>query len=169
MQTNQLPFYDDSVNKTGCCPRFDPTGWDGQDLYFADKPFTRATTRSLMHMPLNMGSVFSRVLDKIAATGGYDNTDYVVLSRDLSPWRAEHLFATPKPLDDEEQVALSGDFATKTFEGPYSQMGKWHKDMQDLAAARGTIDAPVYFFYPTCPKCAKVYGKNPVVGFAKLT
>jgi|TARA_B110000503_G_scaffold114581_1_gene172265 hypothetical protein len=69
MQINQLPFYDGSVNETGCCPRFDSTGWDGQDL----------------------------------------------------------------------------------------------------AAARGTIDAPVYLFYPTGQKCAKVCGKNPVVGFVKLT
>ena len=26
----------------------------------------------------------------------------------------------------------------------------------------------MYFFYTTCPKCAKVYGKNYVVLFAKV-
>ncbi|QEE36538.1 hypothetical protein FTO60_12930 [Octadecabacter sp. SW4] len=169
MQTNQLPFYDDSVNETGCCPRFDPLPWDDQDLHFASKPFTRATTRSFFHIPLNMGRVFSRVLDKVEKSGGYDNSDFVVLSRDLSPWRAEHLFATPKPLAGEEQVTLSGDFVTKAYEGPYSQMGQWFKDMQALAAMQGTKDAEVYFFYPTCPKCAKAYGANHVIGFAKLT
>ena len=169
MQTNQLPLYDDSVNATGCCRRFDPLPWDDQELHFSNKPFARATTRSIFYVPLNMGSVLTRVLDKVETSGGYDNTDYVVLSRDLSLWHAEHLFATPEPLDGEEQVTLSGDFITKAFEGPYSQMGQWVKDMQALAATRGTLNADVYFFYPTCPKCAKAYGANHVIGFAKLT
>ena len=26
----------------------------------------------------------------------------------------------------------------------------------------------LYFFYTTCPKCAKHYGKNYVVGFAEV-
>ena len=81
--------------------------------------------------------MFPRVLDKVEKSGGYDNSDFVVLSRDLSPWRAEHLFATPKPLAGEEQVTLGGDFVTKAFEGPYSQMGQWFKDMQALAAMQG--------------------------------
>jgi hypothetical protein len=44
MQTNALPKYDQSVNTTGCCPRFDPTGWDGAELHFREKPFLRAET-----------------------------------------------------------------------------------------------------------------------------
>jgi hypothetical protein len=28
MRTNALPAYDMSVNTTGCCPRFNPQGWD---------------------------------------------------------------------------------------------------------------------------------------------
>ena len=31
MNTNELPTYDASDNPTGCCPRFKPNGWDGQD------------------------------------------------------------------------------------------------------------------------------------------
>jgi hypothetical protein len=51
MQTNALPDCDMSVNTTGCCPKFNPQGWDAQELHFRDKPFVRATTRSLMHVP----------------------------------------------------------------------------------------------------------------------
>lgn len=61
MQTNALPHYDDSVNTTGCCPKFNPAGWDGQELHFRDRTFLRATTTSLMHIPLNMGREFTRV------------------------------------------------------------------------------------------------------------
>ena len=29
MHVNELPHYDSSANETGCCPRFNPEGWDG--------------------------------------------------------------------------------------------------------------------------------------------
>ena len=39
-----------------------------------------------------------------------------------------------------------------------------------LQAARDHGNAPgtVWFFYTTCPKCAKAYGKNYVVGLVQL-
>lgn len=60
MEKNALPHCDDSINTTGCCPKFNPQEWDGQDLHFDDKNFIRATTRSLMHIPINMGPVLAR-------------------------------------------------------------------------------------------------------------
>lgn len=84
MQTNALPRYDDSVNTTGCCPRFNPDGWDGREIVFDDKKFARATTKSLMHVPLNMGRVFSRVQRHIEDADAYDSDNFIVLSRDIS-------------------------------------------------------------------------------------
>lgn len=167
MQTNVLPHYDDSINTTGCCAKFNPDGWDGQTLHFKDKTFARATTRSALHMPLDMDQVFSRIQKKIDAADAYDANDTIVLSRDLSPWSSEHLFAVKKPLPGEEMVTLSGDYITKVFEGPYRDAKQWHSEMQDLAGASGTAKDEVYFFYTTCPKCAKAYGKNYVVGVAR--
>lgn len=168
MQTNAVPHYDDSVNTTGCCPKFNSEGWDGQELHFDAKPFVRATTKSLMHVPVNMGKVFGRVHGHIEEAGGYDPDNTIVLSRDLSAWKAEHLFAIDKPVPDEEQVTLSGDFITKVFEGPYREAKTWYEEMKDLARSKGGTSDEVYFFYTTCPKCAKAYGKNYVVGVARL-
>lgn len=167
MQTNALPHYDDTVNSAGCCPKFNPEGWDGQQLHFEDKSFTRATTRSAMHVPLNMGRVFERVQSKILETGAYDTDNCIVLSRDLSAWQAEHLFSTTEPLPEEEAVTLSGDFVTKVFEGPYRKAKDWYREMVDLGQKKGATTAEVYFFYTTCPKCAKAYGRNFVVGVAR--
>ena len=50
MKTNSLPHYDDSTNTTGCCPKFNPDGWDDQELHFKDKRFARATTLNAMAM-----------------------------------------------------------------------------------------------------------------------
>ncbi|WP_210325105.1 hydrolase [Mesorhizobium silamurunense] len=84
MQTNETPHYDASVNTTGCCPKFNPGGWDDQELHFRNKPFVRATTRSVMHVPVNMGGVFARVNQHIDAAGASAGGQFV-LSRDSLP------------------------------------------------------------------------------------
>lgn len=169
MQTNELPRYDASVNTTGCCPMFNPEGWDGQELHFKDMPFLKATTRSVMHVPVNMGAVFGRVFKHIEDAGAADAEHMMVLSRDSSPWRSEHLFSVSRSVPSEEMTTLSGDFVTKVFEGPYDQAKKWHEDLQKLARDRGSEPGEIYFFYTTCPKCAKAYGKNYVVGVVSVS
>ena len=168
METNTLPTYDMSDTTTGCCPRFNPEGWDGAEIHFRDKLFVRAKTLSLMHIPINMGKVFTRVMRHIEAAGAMDEGDFVVLSRDLGAFEGEHLFAVSRPVSDEEMTTLSGDFITKVFEGPYHQAKDWYQEMIDLVAARGQKPGDIWFFYTTCPKCAKAYGKNYVVGFAQI-
>jgi len=159
LETNTLPRYDMSDIPTGCCPRFNPQGWDAQDLHFRDKLFVRAKTRSIAHVPLNMAGVFTRTLKAIEDAGANDDEDFIVLSRDLSAWSAEHFFSISKDVPDLEMARLSGDFVTKVFEGPYRNMPKWFAELEK-------IGQPLYFFYTTCPKCAKYYGKNYVVGVA---
>lgn len=168
METNLLPHYDQSQNTTGRCPRFNPDGWDGRTFHFRDKPFLRATTRSAMHIPLNMGTVFSRVDRHVRDVGGWDRDDMIVLSRDLSPWEAEHLFAVPRAVPGEEMTTLSGDFLTKVFEGPYRDARHWASDLEETARDRGFTPRGTFFFYTTCPKCAAAYGKNYVVGVVEI-
>ncbi len=168
MQTNLTPFYDASDNPTNCCPRFNPEGWEDAELHFRDKSFLRAKTRGISHVPMNMGRVFSRVQRAIEAAGAAQMEQFLVLSRDLSAFTGEHLFAVDRPVPGEEMVTLSGDFLTKVFDGPYSAVAGWFEQMQSLARDRGHAPGRVYFFYTTCPKCRKVYGKNPVVGVVEL-
>ena len=135
LKTTDLPRMDLANAPTGCCPRFDPEGWDGLEVHFEDTPFVRATTRSLMHIPLNMGTVFSRVQAHI---------------------------------EDEEMTRLSGTFLTRVFEGPYRHAGDWVRAMEVAAKAAGKTGGRVFMFYTTCPKCAKAYGQNYVVGFIEV-
>ena len=168
MQTNELPYMDTSDNPTGYCPRFNPEGWDGQELHFDHKKFLRAETRSLFYFPLNFGKVFGRVQSKIEESGANSNGEYFVLSHDESKFRAEHLFAVTKDVEGEEMVELSGHFLTKVFEGPYKEIPNWAKEMEQCARDRGKNDTNVRFFYTTCPKCARTYGKNYVVGVVEV-
>lgn len=168
MHTNTVPRYDDSVNTTGCCPKFNPDGWDGQELHFDKKAFIRANTRSLFHIPINMGRVFRRVQYHIEKADAHRPDNCVVLSRDLSAWRGEHLFSVSSDVPEEQHVRLSGNFITKVFEGPYREAKAWHEEMKDLARAKGGTKDEIYFFYTTCPRCAKAYEKNYVVGVARI-
>ena len=111
---------------------------------FENKPFVIASTVSLFHVPLNMGSVFTRTWTAIREAHA-ENGGFLVLSHDDSAWHGEHLFAVSKPVAGAEMVSLSGDFVTKVFEGPYSKAREWSK-----------------------PTYAKQYGKNYVVGVATV-
>lgn len=168
MDTNKLPVYDMTDNPTGCCPRFKPEGWDGQELHFEDKPFWRARTRSVFHIPLNMGPVFKKTFAAIEDAGAATEQDFIVMSHDQSAWSAEHLFSVSRDVPGQDTVRLSGDFLTTVFEGPYKDVGQWQKQLEDTVKAQGKKPEKVSFFYTTCPKCAKAYGKNYVVGVAQL-
>lgn len=167
MRTNETPPYDMSDNETGCCPRFHPEPWDGQELHFDEKLFVRATTVSLFHIPLNMGAVFTRMHGAIQKAHA-EPPGFLVLSRELSAWREEHLFAVAAEVPGAETVRLGGNFVTKVFEGPYSDAPKWCAAMSEYVAAKGKVPGNLYFFYTTCPRCAKHYGKNYVVGVAAV-
>lgn len=168
MQTNALPAYRADDNPTGCCPRFDPQGWDGQELHFENKPFVRVTTRSEQYVPADMGPVFQATFTAISEAGAHDNNDFIVLSRDLSPLQAEHYFSVSKPVPGQEMVHLSGDYLTKVLEGPFEEAAAWPDDIRAAVGARNMDTGSIYYFYTTCPKCAEVYGKNYVVSVAEL-
>ena len=168
MQTNVIPAYDLSDRPTGCCPRFDPAPWQDQELHLDEHPFVRAQTRSVLHVPVNMDKVFTRTLGAIQQARA-EGEQFMVLSHDDSPWHAEHLFWVEQDVPGAEMVRLSGTFLTHVFEGPYKDARLWAQRMSTLVQAKGRQLEKLYFFYTTCPKCAKVYGKNYVVGIAKVS
>ena len=168
MEINALPKYDMSDNPTNCCPRFNPQGWDDQELHFKDKLFVKAKTRSIFHIPLNMGTVYPNTFKAIEKAGAQDMDNLIVLSRDLSAWQGEHLFSVTKDVPDQEMLRMSGDFLTKVFEGPYKNAPKWEQEMGDFVKSKGKKVVKTYFFYTTCPKCAKYYGENYVVAVSEV-
>lgn len=76
--------------------------------------------------------------------------------------------AVSKEVPQAKTVRISGTFLTKVFEGPYKDAGKWVKEMKTYVKAKGREMKKMYFFYTTCPKCAKFYGKNYTVILAEV-
>ena len=168
MEINTLPKYDASDNPTNCCPRFNPEGWDEQELHFKDKLFVKANTKSIFHIPLNMGSMFPVTFKAIEDADAQNMEQFIVLSHDPSAWRSEHFFSVSKEVPGQEMVKMSGDYLTKVFEGPYKNAPKWEKEMQAFVKSKGKQVLKTYFFYTTCPKCAKFYGKNYLVAVSEV-
>ncbi len=63
---------------------------------------------------------------------------------------------------------VPGRFLAKVFEGPYLNMRGWIEEMRGYVAGKGKELKKLYFYYTTCPKCARKYGKNYVVLLAQV-
>lgn len=164
-----LPNTYTEKNDTGCCAVPNISEWEDKELTFRDMRFIRQHTRSFMFVPLNMGKIMKSLNEAaIAADALMPPEQAMILSRDLSPWKAEQLYAASKPVEGADNVTLNGAFITKVFEGPYQNAKKWYDAMQEMAKDRGSDIKATYFFYTTCPKCAKHYGKNYTIGLAKI-
>ena len=150
-----------------CCPEFNLEPWDEKEIVWENKLFVKDRVRSLFHIPLNFGPVMQRVVDKIDAAG-VEFDDLVVLADEDSLWGTNVFVAVPQEIENCEMITISGTFLTKVFEGPYRNVGKWMKEMQEFVESRDEKISMQYFYYTTCPKCAKKYGKNYVVLVSKI-
>jgi len=98
-----------------------------------------------------MGAVFSEAQTAVEKADAQSAKEALVLSRDLSPWKAEHLFAVSKDVPEHEMVQLTGDFVTKVFEGPFKDAKSCYDEMLAAAKAKGAEAEEVYFFLHHLP------------------
>jgi hypothetical protein len=187
-----------------CCPPFDSSKYqDGNKAYkikWKNKPFVVDGTRCLFHIPLAFGKAVTRAMKKIEQSEAQvPKEDFMILSECSSPWWSDVLVSTSKEcVEGAEVKMISGSFLAKAFEGDYSNIGKWVKEMNELVLEVGGSalegkkeqekaveedgecssntektkkkkDDTIYFYYPTCPKCAKKHGRNYVVIFAMIS
>jgi hypothetical protein len=158
-------LYEES--ETGCCPKFNPKPWDEKEIIWKDKLFLKDHVRSIFHIPLNFDRVMVKNMERIKEAGAL-NPESLMLSDENSLWGADIYIAVAKGVPGAEMKKISGTFLTKVFEGPYKNAGKWAKEMEAYAKAKGAEIKKMYFFYTTCPKCAEFYGKNYTVILAEV-
>lgn len=154
-----------------CCPKFDPAPWQEKEIVWKDKNFIRESVPQFFHMPLpgTFGKAVERMTKKIdEAHAGTDRSQFLMLSAETSMWKGEIYINTAKEVPGADNVKLSGTFLTKVFDGPYNDVPKWIKSMNDYLSKKGKSAQKWFFYYTTCPKCAKKYGHNYVVTFAQI-
>jgi hypothetical protein len=150
-----------------CCPRFNPEPWDEKTIVWKDKKFLQDHVTSLFHIPLNYGAVMTRSTRAVEAACAATATR-IILTDENSLWGADVYIETSKDIPDARMATLSGTFLCKVFEGPYKNMRTWINAMNAYVAAQEKQPRKLYFYYTTCPKCAKKYGKNYVVILAEV-
>ena len=154
-------------SETGCCPRFDPEPWDEREHLFEDRLFIKDRVTSIFHIPINFGKVIVRNLDKIVKADALTPEPFM-LSDENSLWGSDLYIEVTKEIADSQMERISGSFVSRVFEGPYKNIKKWIKEMQQYTESIGKQQKKLYFYYTTCPKCAKHYGKNYVVLVAQV-
>ena len=152
---------------TGCCKKFDPAPWDEKEIVFKDRLFLKDRVSGVFHIPLNFGQVMTRNMEKIQRAGALTE-EPLILSDENSMWGSDIYIAVKKEVPAAKMVVISGNFLTKVFEGEYKEIGKWIKQMEDFVRSKGKVSKKLYFYYTTCPKCSKTYGKNYVVLLAEV-
>ena len=156
-----------AADSSECCPRFDPEPWDQKELTWEDRKFVKDRVRSLLHIPVNFGSVMKRNFAIIEAADARPE-EMVVLSDENSLWGADVYIGVSKDVPGAKNIALSGTFLSRVFEGPYRDVRKWIEETKRFVASRGKVIRKLYCYYTTCPKCAKKHGKNYVVILAQV-
>ncbi len=154
-------------SETGCCPRFNPEPWEEKEVTFEDKLFLKDHVRSFFHIPLGFGKMMVRDMEKIKAADAL-SSEPLMLSDEKSLWGSDVYIAVNREVLGAEVVKIPGDFLSKVFEGSYGSTPKWVRQMDKFVKSRGKDMKKVYFFYTTCPKCAKFYGKNYTVLLAQV-
>lgn len=154
-----------------CCPPFDTALWNDKTSIWEDKLFIKDTIPQIFHIPLpsKMNKTITDMWNK--AVQGEANPkmeDFLLLAYDPSPWKSEFYMSVTKEVENADNVKISGTFLSKVFDGPYNAVPKWIKEMEQYVGSKGYKTKKYYFYYTTCPKCAKKYGHNYVVAFAEV-
>ena len=150
-----------------CCPKFDPGPWDNKTFKWQDRKFIKARVFTLFYMPMNFGTVITRMLGLVEKAGA-SVPDWMCLSDHTSKWNMDLYVAVDKEIPGAENTMLSGEYISKVYEGDFKETGNWCKDFESFVKTKGLNIGKWYMWYTTCPKCAKKYGKNYVAIFGKI-
>ncbi|MEN6559989.1 MAG: hydrolase [Acidobacteriota bacterium] len=151
----------DDQQNAECCPRFDPAPWDGKVFTWDRKKFVKDKVFTFFHVPVNFGAVMRRLVPKVQRAGAM-SPESMCLSDHTSRWSMDLYLAATRDVEGAVNVALSGRYLSKVYEGDFRQTGAWCKDFSAFAEGQGLTVRKLYVWYTTCPKCAKKYGKNYV-------
>jgi hypothetical protein len=154
-----------------CCPKFNPELWDEKTHQWKNKLFIKGTVKQFLHKPLansmkkTIGQMWRMTQD---AKADPDIKDFLLLATDPSPWKSELYMTVTKEVPDAENVKFSGTYLSKVFDGPYNAVPKWIKKMDNYVSSKGKNTKKYFFYFTTCPKCAKIYGHNYAIAFAQV-
>ena len=91
-----------------------------------------------------------------------------MFSKEESMFSSTLLISLKRDAKDLETERLSGKYISMIFENGYGQTPKWTRQVERYMKEQGKVAVELLFWYATCPKCARKYGKTQKVIFAKV-
>ena len=150
-----------------CCPKLVKEDWDRKEVQWKEKPFHKTKYYSLFHIPINFGGVVKKAMEEIASRG-LDEEQVMMFSKEDSMFSSTLLLSLRGDAEDLETVKLSGRYISMIFENGYRQTSKWIGKVRRYVEEQDKVAKELLFWYVTCPRCAKKYGKTQTVIFAKV-
>lgn len=159
------------VENGTCCPEFDPQPWKHARHDWDNKLFLKDSIPEFFHIPSRKryAKTITKMWQKAEESGAApDRKHFLLLAHDPTPFKGELYMAVTNDIPGEKVVPLSGIFYTHVFEGPYENVPRYIKEMDQYLSVLDKKANKYFVNYPYCPKCAEKYGHNYVVLFAKV-
>lgn len=155
-----------------CCPKFNPKRWNGKTFLWKNKLFIKETIPTLFHIPFPpmIGKRITKMwnLANEAKKEVTNKEEVLILFHDPSAFKSEIYLSVTGEIENANNSKISGTFISRVFSGPYNSIPKFIKQMNEYLSKRRKTAKDYYVHYAYCPKCAKKYGNNYMILFAKV-
>ena len=155
-----------------CCPEFEVAKWDKKTFVWENKLFFKETIPTLFHIPfppmIGKKTMKMHVIAEKAGVTIPDISDALILFRDPTPFKSEIYYAVTKEVAGANNITISGTFMARVFDGPYNAVPRFLKEMEEYLKETGKSAQDYYVHYAYCPKCAKEFGHNYMILFARV-
>ncbi|MDD2646530.1 MAG: hypothetical protein PHV78_01400 [Patescibacteria group bacterium] len=155
-----------------CCPEFNVEKWDKKTISWNNKKFIKDTMPEFFHIPFppTIAKKITRMWQAVEQAGASaaNKEDTLILFRDPTPFKGEIYISVEKDVSAENNVVISGNFVSRIFDGGYNDIPKFLKVMNEYLAEMEKKAKDYYIHYAYCPKCAKKFGHNYMIIFAKV-
>lgn len=158
--------------KKECCPKFNPKKWDEKTFVWKNKQFIKESIPTLFHIPFPpmIGKRITKMMN-LANESKKEiakKEDVLILFNDPSAFKSEIYLSVTDTVPNADNTKISGTFIGKVFAGSYNAIPKFMKQMNEYLAKKGKTAKDYYIHYAYCPKCAKKFGNNYMILFAKV-
>ena len=158
--------------KEECCPKFNPKKWDKKTFVWKSKPFIKESIPTFFHIPFPpmIGKKIVKMMNlaEPAKKISSKRDEVLILFRDPSAFRSEIYVSVTGKVSGADNVRISGKFLARVYSGGYNSVPKFIKDMNKYLAEKGKYAKDYYIHYAYCPGCAKKYGNNYMILFARI-
>jgi len=155
-----------------CCPKFNPERWDKKTFNWENKLFVKEDLPVFFHIPSSkaIGQKIPKMINLATNANKLDEDkeETLMLFHDFSAFKSEILISVTGNVPEANNVSLSGTFMSRVYEGEFKAVPKFIKEMNKYLEENGKKAETYYIHYAYCPNCAKKFGNNYMILFAKI-